>query len=136
MPESDAQVSVIVRSMARPTPGAALASIASPDYPEIEVLVVAALGATHPAVGERCGVHRPGLVVSDVALPRAIAANAGLAAARGDWITFLALAASQNVPRALNAPAMIQHSTHRLVEARSPAPKLPAALATAGWSAG
>lgn len=90
MSEPDAAlVSVIVRSMARPSLGATLASIAVQDYPAVEVLVVAACGAAHPPVGERCGMHRMRLVASDVRLSRPDAANAGLVSATGDWITFL-----------------------------------------------
>ena len=90
MPEPDAElVSVIVRSMARPTLSTALQSLATQDYAPIEVLVVAACGATHPPVAERCGPHRMRLVASTSSLSRPAAANAGLAAACGDWITFL-----------------------------------------------
>lgn len=82
-------VSVIVRSMARPTLANALESIAAQDYPELEVLVVAACGATHPTLMERCGSHRMRLVASERPLSRPEAANAGLASASGDWVTFL-----------------------------------------------
>ena len=82
-------VSVIVRSMARPSLAAALASLARQDHPAIEVLVVAAAGAAHPPVAEHAGAHAVRLVASDAPLSRAAAANAGLAAARGAWITFL-----------------------------------------------
>jgi tetratricopeptide (TPR) repeat protein len=83
------RVSVIVRSMARPSLGAALASVAQQDHPDVEVLVVAACGAAHPPVEPRCGAHPQRLVASAVPLPRPVAANAGLDAASGDWVTFL-----------------------------------------------
>ena len=90
MPGSRAErVSVIVRSMARPTLGAALASIARQDYLTIEVLVVAACGAAHPPVAENCGAHGPRLIATDLRLSRPAAANIGLANATGAWITFL-----------------------------------------------
>jgi tetratricopeptide (TPR) repeat protein len=82
-------VSVVVRSMARPTLEAALASIAAQDYPAIEVVVVAACGSSHPPLPEMCGEHPLRLVTSAARLPRPAAANAGLDNARGEWITFL-----------------------------------------------
>jgi len=90
MPEPEAAlVSVIVRSMARPTLGAALQSLAVQDYAPTEVLVVAACGAAHPAIQQLCGQHRMRLVGSGSRLSRPAASNAGLAAARGQWISFL-----------------------------------------------
>lgn len=83
---SQPSVSVIVRSMARPTLAAALDAIAAQDYPDIEVVVVAASGASHP----RPEARRPlRFVASDVPLSRPLAANAGLDAAGGDCVTFL-----------------------------------------------
>jgi tetratricopeptide (TPR) repeat protein len=86
---AEPRVSVIVRSMARPSLAAALQSIAVQDHPAVEVLVVAACGAAHPPVGPRCGAHAQRLVASGMPLPRPAAANAGLDAATGDWVTFL-----------------------------------------------
>lgn len=82
-------VSVIVRSMARSTLDAALASIASQRGVTAEVLVVAACGPSHPPLPPTCGPHALRLVASGRRLLRAEAANAGLDAARGRWITFL-----------------------------------------------
>jgi tetratricopeptide (TPR) repeat protein len=82
-------LSVIVRSMARPTLDAALESIAAQDWPASEVVVVAACGPAHPALPSTCGAHPLRLVASATPLPRAAAANAGLDAAAGEWITFL-----------------------------------------------
>lgn len=82
-------VSLIVRSSARMSLRAALDSIAAQDYPQLEVIVVAASGRDHPALPDRIGTHPLRLVKSDVRLSRPQAANAGLDAARGDWITFL-----------------------------------------------
>lgn len=82
-------VTVIVRSMARPTLGAALASLSAQHDAVIEVLVVAASGPAHPSLGRSCGPHALRLIESAVPLPRSAAANAGLDAARGRWITFL-----------------------------------------------
>ena len=83
------QVSVIVRSMARSTLDATLASIARQRGVDAEVVVVAACGPSHPPVASHCGPHGMRLVESERRLPRPEAANAGLDAARGTWITFL-----------------------------------------------
>ncbi len=83
------QVSVVVRSMGRPTLAAALASIAAQQGCTAEVLVVAACGPGHPPLPATCGVHALRLVASPVRLLRPAAANAGLDAAAGDWVTFL-----------------------------------------------
>jgi tetratricopeptide (TPR) repeat protein len=87
MPRAD--VSVIVRSMARPTLGDALRDLAAQRDVAAEVVVVAACGLSHPDVPPACGRHAVRLVRSDARLARAAAANAGLDAATGRWITFL-----------------------------------------------
>ncbi|MEO8739992.1 MAG: glycosyltransferase [Casimicrobiaceae bacterium] len=83
------RVSIIIRSMGRPELAEALASIAKQSYASIEVVVVDATGGQHPPLPETCGAF-PVLVV-DGAEPRSrpIAANAGLDAARGDFLAFL-----------------------------------------------
>ena len=86
---SSPAVSVIVRSSARPTLQAALESIGDQDYPRLEAVVVAASGADHPTLPARIGRHPLRLVRSDVRLSRPQAANAGVGAAAGEWITFL-----------------------------------------------
>lgn len=75
--------------MARPSLAQALAALAGQDYPHIEVVLVAACGASHPAPAPQCGPHAVRFVASDVVLPRPLAANAGLEAARGEYLTFL-----------------------------------------------
>lgn len=82
-------VSVIIRSMDRPLLNRALDSVAAQDYPHIEVIVVAAIGASHRDLPETCGPFPLKLRRSNFPLPRAEAANAGLDAARGDWINLL-----------------------------------------------
>jgi hypothetical protein len=89
LPQGNIEVSVIVRSTARPTLADALASLGLQHGVAIEVLVVAACGGTHPPLPSSCGPHPLRLVTSDVPLGRAAAANAGLAGASGDAITFL-----------------------------------------------
>lgn len=82
-------VSVVVRSVARPSLAAALASIGEQEYPRIDVVVVAASGRFHPSVTQWAGPHPVRLVESEAPLSRPAAANRGLAATRGEWITFL-----------------------------------------------
>ena len=82
-------VSVIVRSMDRPTLSEALASVAAQTYPNVEVIVVNAKGGSHsplPEYGSRLAMR---FVDTGTALKRSPAANAGLDAARGDYIAFL-----------------------------------------------
>lgn len=81
-------VSVIVRSMDRPTLADALASIALQTWPNIEVLVVAASG-THRPLAARCGRFPLRLVGDGQPLHRCHAANLGLQAARGEALIFL-----------------------------------------------
>lgn len=82
-------VSVIVRSIGRPTLDEALASIAAQTYPSVEAVVVDALGEGHPAVPSRCGAFPVRVVSRGVPLPRSRAANVGLAVAEGQLLAFL-----------------------------------------------
>jgi Tfp pilus assembly protein PilF len=86
---ADPMVSVIVRSMDRPTLPRALASIAAQEYPSIEVVLVAACGASHAPVDASAYPFQLNVVTPPQRLARAPAANAGLDAATGKWITFL-----------------------------------------------
>ena len=80
-------VSVVIRTMARPTLTRALASVSAQTWRPLEVVLVDAAG-TGNATRDYADV--PVQVVSACArLDRPRAANAGLAAARGAWITFL-----------------------------------------------
>jgi LmbE family N-acetylglucosaminyl deacetylase/glycosyltransferase involved in cell wall biosynthesis/GT2 family glycosyltransferase len=82
-------VSVIVRSMDRPTLSDALASLAAQVYPNIEVVVVNAKGGSHsplPDYGPHVTLR---LIDAGAALKRSAAANAGLDAARGEYVAFL-----------------------------------------------
>ncbi|MGA8031970.1 MAG: glycosyltransferase [Casimicrobiaceae bacterium] len=82
-------VSVIVRSMARPTLGAALESIGMQDHPCVEAVVVGAFGPHHPVPPDHVGPHPVHFVRSERQASRPQAANIGLDAAAGEWITFL-----------------------------------------------
>jgi tetratricopeptide (TPR) repeat protein len=82
-------VSVVVRSTARPTLPAALDAIAAQDYGNLEIVLVAASGASHPLPAGRHGNVPIRFAPSDTALTRPRAANAGLDAATGDYVTFL-----------------------------------------------
>ena len=81
-------VSILIRSMDRPTLQRALDSIAAQDYPNIEVVVVAA-SPSHRAMADQCGAFPLRFVPTARALKRAEAANVALETARGDWFNFL-----------------------------------------------
>lgn len=85
----DPLVSIIVRSMARSTLTDALNSIAGQTYPHIEVVLVNASGPGHPPPAAECGRFLLRFVNPGKPLDRSAAANAGLAAARGNYIGFL-----------------------------------------------
>jgi hypothetical protein len=90
-PAAGPLVSVIVRSMDRPTLDAALDSIAWQTHRPIEVVVVNARGSGHRAL-EPAHAGVPLRMVADAGaapLPRPRAANAGLEAARGEFLLFL-----------------------------------------------
>jgi hypothetical protein len=82
-------ISVIVRSMDRPSLAAALASIAAQDASPVEVVLVNALGPAHGPVPTAAGAHPLHRIDAGRPLPRSAAANAGLDAAQGRWVIFL-----------------------------------------------
>lgn len=82
-------VSVIIRSMDRPTLAEALASVAAQTYPNIEVLVVNAKGGRHsplPDFSSRLAIR---MIQEGEPLGRSRAANAGLDAACGLYMALL-----------------------------------------------
>jgi LmbE family N-acetylglucosaminyl deacetylase/glycosyltransferase involved in cell wall biosynthesis/GT2 family glycosyltransferase len=82
-------VSVIVRSMQRPTLTEALASLAAQTYPNIEALIVNAKGGEHPVLPDYSQRLVTRVIDMGVPLKRSAAANAGLDAARGQFVAFL-----------------------------------------------
>lgn len=82
-------VSVIVRTMGRPYLAEALSSIAAQRYGHVEVVLVDASGRGLDLPSGTCGPFPLLRVGGRVPLSRPAAANAGLAAARGDLLTFL-----------------------------------------------
>lgn len=82
-------VSVIIRSMDRPTLSEALDSVALQIYPNIEVIVVNAKGEQHSKLSEWCGNFPLRIVDTGEALRRSRAGNVGLNNARGDYLIFL-----------------------------------------------
>ncbi len=82
-------VSVIVRSMARPSLRDALHSIAVQDYPNIEIMLVNAKGAGHESLEDHWGHLELRVIDLGYPLSRSQAANVGLKHARGDYLIFL-----------------------------------------------
>jgi tetratricopeptide (TPR) repeat protein len=84
-------VSILIRSMDRLTLDRALASAAAQTWPNIEIVVVAACGASHRRLPETFEARPLRLIYPqpDRRLDRPSAANAALEAARGEWMNFL-----------------------------------------------
>ncbi len=82
-------VSILIRSMDRPTLTRALDSAARQTWRNIELVVVAANGANHRGLPET-HLGRPlRFVASDTPLSRPLAANVALENASGEWLNFL-----------------------------------------------
>lgn len=81
-------VSVIIRSMGRPQLQDALDSVALQTYPNVEVVVVDALGGG-AALADRCGRYPLRQIGKGRRLGRSHAANLGLDASSGDFVIFL-----------------------------------------------
>ena len=82
-------VSILIRSMDRKTLDRALRSAARQTWGNIEIIVVAACGASHRTLAENCLGRPLRLVFGDRQLSRPQAANAALESARGEWLNFL-----------------------------------------------
>ena len=82
-------VSILIRSMDRKTLDRALRSAARQTWGNVEIVAIAACGAAHRALPERC-LGRPVRLVSGAGrLSRSAAANLALESARGEWLNFL-----------------------------------------------
>ncbi|MDE2387470.1 MAG: glycosyltransferase [Betaproteobacteria bacterium] len=82
-------VSVIIRSMDRPTLGEALNSVAAQTYPNIEVVIVNAKGKSHRILDSQCGRFPVQMTGNHESMSRSQAANIGLHAAQGNYLIFL-----------------------------------------------
>ena len=89
--ESAPLVSILIRSMDRPTLDRAIASAVKQTWPNVEIVVVAACGSTHRALSSPQDGRDVRLIVPDPdrRLPRPEAANLALESARGEWLNFL-----------------------------------------------
>jgi LmbE family N-acetylglucosaminyl deacetylase/GT2 family glycosyltransferase len=85
---SAAMVSVIVRSMDRPSLQETLGSVALQTHDNIEVVIVDAHGS-HTSLPRRCGPFPVVVAGEGRRLGRSEAANLGLSTARGDYVIFL-----------------------------------------------
>ena len=88
VPPQPPLVSVLIRSIDRPTLRQALDSVALQTYPHIEVVVVAAK-PEHSALPQRCGPYPLRLVPTDTPLQRSQTANRALAHAHGELLLLL-----------------------------------------------
>lgn len=82
-------VSVIIRSMGRPSLREALLSVVHQSYSMIEVIVVNAKGQGHQELPTQIGTVPLRLVSRQTPLLRSAAGNAGLDSARGKYLIFL-----------------------------------------------
>jgi hypothetical protein len=82
-------VSIVIRSMDRPTLKHAMQSAARQTWGNIEIVVVAACGDAHRPLPDTFLGRPVRLIQLHQRLPRPQAANAGLEAAHGEWMSFL-----------------------------------------------
>ena len=82
-------VSVIIRSMDRPTLTDTLDSLALQTYSNIEVVLVNAKGAGHQQIEQWCWRIPVRMMGTGERLPRSRAANMGMDAAHGEYLMFL-----------------------------------------------
>lgn len=82
-------VSLIIRSVDRPQLQDALAALAAQTWSHLEILVVNANAQAHSALSPHCGAATVRCIDTGRALGRSAAANAGLDAARGEFVGFL-----------------------------------------------
>jgi hypothetical protein len=84
-------VSILIRSMDRPTLQRTLRSAAAQTWSNLEIVVIAANGSAHRALPDSIDGRPLRLVYPqpDRRLPRPEAANVALESARGEWLNFL-----------------------------------------------
>ena len=84
-------VSILIRSMDRPTLDRAIDSALKQTWPNLEIVVVAACGSSHRALPTSISNRNVRLIIPnpDRTLPRPDAANLALDSARGEWLNFL-----------------------------------------------
>jgi glycosyltransferase involved in cell wall biosynthesis len=82
------KVTVIVRSLGRPSLAGALDSVERQTYRPLEVLVVNATGTVHPPLPREYAIHVR-MVGNSAPLSRPMAANLGIDNADGDYVIFL-----------------------------------------------
>lgn len=82
-------VSIICRTVNRPTLAQTIASVGKQDWPSIELVLVDATGAGLAPMKDPATHVRLNIVSVGKALSRPMAANAGLDAASGDYLLFL-----------------------------------------------
>jgi LmbE family N-acetylglucosaminyl deacetylase/predicted HAD superfamily hydrolase len=82
-------VSVIIRSMDRPTLKTALDSLALQTYPNIEIVLVNAKGSAHQSIASWEGNFPLRLIGTGRPLRRSLAANMGMTEAQGEYLIFL-----------------------------------------------
>ncbi len=83
------RISILIRSMDRPTLDRALQSVAAQSRRPDEILVVSAKGPGHRPLPSEINSIPLRLIEPEQAMQRADAGNALLHAARGDWLNFL-----------------------------------------------
>jgi predicted nuclease with TOPRIM domain len=88
-PATQPTVSIICRTVNRPTLAQTIASIGEQDWPSIELVLVDATGAGLTPMEDPATNVRLNIVSVGKALSRPLAANAGLDAASGDYLLFL-----------------------------------------------
>ena len=91
LPDEPPLISIIIRSMDRPTLQRALDAVHAQTHPNIEVLVINARGGQHSSLGEanRSGLQLRLINQDGPPLQRSDAANAGLDAVQGSFFAFL-----------------------------------------------
>ncbi len=82
-------VSIIIRSIDRPTLSDALDSIALQTYPNIEVIIVNAKGIDHHKMDNWCGRFPLRMTEHEEQMSRSRAANVGLRETKGRYLIFL-----------------------------------------------